>query len=71
MDGQTDESDFIGHCPTNVERPISDLFKVNNGNSKKIPKKRRHQTDINDVVLVSFLSTLNIIHFFLVLNLNR
>ena len=21
-DGQTDESDFIGRCPTNVERPI-------------------------------------------------
>ena len=23
--GQTDESDFIGRCPTNVERPIEDL----------------------------------------------
>ena len=22
MDLQTDESDFIGHCPTNIERPI-------------------------------------------------
>ena len=21
MDGQTDQSDFIGHCPTNHERP--------------------------------------------------
>ena len=20
-DGRTDESDFIGHCPTNMERP--------------------------------------------------
>ena len=24
-DRQTDESDFIGQCPTNVERPISKL----------------------------------------------
>ena len=65
MDGQTDESDFIGRYPTNVECPIRDLFKVNNGNSKKIPKKRRHQTDINDVVVVvSLLSTLNIIQTF-------
>ena len=22
--GETDESDFIGRCPTNVERPIKD-----------------------------------------------
>ena len=22
-DGQTEESDFIGHCPTNVERPTT------------------------------------------------
>ena len=24
-DGQTDESDFIGRCPANVERPIKKL----------------------------------------------
>ena len=24
-DGQTDESDFIGRCPTNVERPIREI----------------------------------------------
>ena len=22
IDGRTDESDFIGHCPNNVEHPI-------------------------------------------------
>ena len=27
IDGQTDESDFIGRCPTNVERPIRGLVK--------------------------------------------
>ena len=21
MEGQTDESDFVGHCPTNIEPP--------------------------------------------------
>ena len=25
LDGQTDESYFIGHCPTNVEHPIEEL----------------------------------------------
>ena len=23
---QTDESDFIGHCPTNVEHPIKEIL---------------------------------------------
>ena len=27
-DGQTDESDFIGRCPTNVERPIMEKIKL-------------------------------------------
>ena len=27
-DGQTDDSDFIGRCPTNVEGPINNLQKV-------------------------------------------
>ena len=27
-DGQTDESYFIGHCPTKVERPIKTIFSL-------------------------------------------
>ena len=58
MDGRTDESDFIGHCPTNVERPISDLFKVNNGNSKKDTQKTKtpdwHQWCRSGVFIVNF-----------------
>ena len=26
-DGETDKGDFIGRCPTNVERPIKELTK--------------------------------------------
>ena len=33
-DGQTDESDFIGRCPTNVDRPITKFETVlNSGKS--------------------------------------
>ena len=28
IDGQTNDSDFIGRCPTNVERPINCYFLV-------------------------------------------
>lgn len=27
-DGQTDESGFIGRCPTDIERPIKPMFLV-------------------------------------------
>ena len=35
-DGQTDESDFIGRCPTNVELPINTMKKLNS--EKKLHK---------------------------------
>ena len=40
-DGQTDESDFIGRCPTNVERPIyvTRIFKTNH--KSKLKKEKR------------------------------
>ena len=31
-DGETDESDFIGGCPTNIERLIEKFFKSANNN---------------------------------------
>ena len=37
-DGQTDESDFTGRCPTNVERPIAGKLKFS---------KKRNLTSIN------------------------
>ena len=71
-DGQTDESDFTGRCPTNVKclkimncLKTHFFFRINNTTQHAIPveiQQQNHQADVlNLSILTNFLA---ILHFY-------
>ena len=76
QDGQTDESDFTGRCPTNVKCPEimnhltirnneSFFFRIKNITQHAIPVEIQQQNHQGDVLNLSILTNfLAILHFY-------